>query len=370
MYGKEIEVTVDNAEAMLKVIRRMELQALEQKCWRFLLSIVDSSNCQHLHNIADFFDCAPLKLAAWRIIQESRPGYSAAPTELLQSMNALVGRGNGVWCGHGLIGPGETVDSSVARGDESDDEDGDGAVSIFTSATPNGGEEGLLASSSRRYNHFVRPDQLPRGTPAAEVVRAWAFRLQEVYNECCQDGLIVDPAYDTEAHQDINAHGRGRSGTGTLSEHSQDDEHNSRASQRRDDPPQIDRMLSKGSLRSESLASTHSSPGKRQPGLSQMQQSQSARLKAREAATSHVIYEGSEEGNESVQSRPRNDSGIDWREELSNFYISMNMHDKLENVDTILVAWAGKEKEMMEVLHDKYNVPIPQELSEKLERVA
>jgi hypothetical protein len=205
-----------NAEDMLKVIRRLEMRPLEQKCWKHLMSIIDPSNCQQLHNLADYFDCAPLKVASWRLIQESKPGYSSAPAELLEAMNTLApSRGGGsARYGHGLTGPGENPDPlSEDHGDEEEDNDSDeenaDIFSIFTSTTPGAsGKEGLLSSSLRKYNHYVRPDQLPRGTPAAEVVRAWAFRLQEVYNECCEAGADMT-AYqrerrDTHGGRDAN----------------------------------------------------------------------------------------------------------------------------------------------------------------------
>ena len=159
------------------------------------MSIVNTDNCEQLHSLADYFDCAPLKVTAWRLLQETRPGYSSAPAELLETMNALVAnrRGASAKYGHGLTGPGENPDPLGEDGGEGD-EDSDGGeegdiFSIFTSTSPGANaQEGLLSSSLRKYSHYVRPDQLPRGTPAAEVVRAWAFRLQEVYNECCEGG--------------------------------------------------------------------------------------------------------------------------------------------------------------------------------------
>lgn len=69
MYGLPIFVSLENVEAILKVVRRLEMQKLEQQCWRFLMSIIDSSNCDMLHDLADRYDCPPLKLAAFRVIQ-------------------------------------------------------------------------------------------------------------------------------------------------------------------------------------------------------------------------------------------------------------------------------------------------------------
>lgn len=37
------------------------------------------SNCERLHELADRYDCPPLKLACWRILQETIPSYATSP---------------------------------------------------------------------------------------------------------------------------------------------------------------------------------------------------------------------------------------------------------------------------------------------------
>jgi hypothetical protein len=59
---------------------------------------------------------------------------------------------------------------------------------------------------------------------------------------------------------------------------------------------------------------------------------------------------------------------IDWKEELRRFYISRGLTDKLDSLETILTAWEGKEKDMIEALYGKYNMKIPLELQEKLRK--
>jgi hypothetical protein len=63
-----------NADRLIKVIRRLELVQLETQCWRYLISIIDTSNCEQLHELADRYDCPPLKLSAWRLLQQTVPG--------------------------------------------------------------------------------------------------------------------------------------------------------------------------------------------------------------------------------------------------------------------------------------------------------
>ena len=47
------------------------MQKLEQQCWRYLMTVIDpDTNVEILHELADRYDCPPLKLAAWRILQE------------------------------------------------------------------------------------------------------------------------------------------------------------------------------------------------------------------------------------------------------------------------------------------------------------
>jgi hypothetical protein len=70
MYGLPLTFSIENAESIIKVVRRLEMPELEKQCWRFLMMAIDSNNCEILHEIADRYDCPPLKLTAWRILQE------------------------------------------------------------------------------------------------------------------------------------------------------------------------------------------------------------------------------------------------------------------------------------------------------------
>ena len=64
------------------------------------MSVVNTENCQFLHHLADLYDCPALKITAWRKVQEAKPGYAAAPSEVLRAM-ANPTRGY-----NGLMGPG------------------------------------------------------------------------------------------------------------------------------------------------------------------------------------------------------------------------------------------------------------------------
>ena len=90
---------------------------LEQHCWRHLMSIVDNTNCSILHDLADRlvtifsnpfqisyvfpydkrYDCPALKLTAWRVVQETTPGFGFMPSRILNNMmTTLVSPGSGV----------------------------------------------------------------------------------------------------------------------------------------------------------------------------------------------------------------------------------------------------------------------------------
>ena len=63
MYGVPIVLTIDTVDAIIKVIRRLEIRQLEQQCWRYLMTALSDANCEQLHEIADRYDCPPLKVS-------------------------------------------------------------------------------------------------------------------------------------------------------------------------------------------------------------------------------------------------------------------------------------------------------------------
>lgn len=188
---------MQNADALIKVVRRLELQLLEQQCWRYLISIIDSSNCEVLHELADRYDCPPLKLSAWRILQQTVPGYSSAPELAAEpSMNSYV------IIGSGFTNPGEMP---VPKDSEptwwpSDDEDGDNIPSIFyvpdSEVESDNEEDGIVGKtdaiyeSSKQVQRYTHPDQLSANASAVDVVRSWASRLQHVYDQCIPEAMF------------------------------------------------------------------------------------------------------------------------------------------------------------------------------------
>lgn len=351
---------------MLKIVRRLELRAVEQKCWRFLLSIVNQENCVQLHQIADFFECAPLKISAWRIIQESKPGYGSAPDHMISSMRVNANSAN-MHRSHGLTGPGEMdalSNQDHGHDDDSDDED-DAEFSIFTATTPTGlqsdmPDEGLLGSINKRYDHYIHPDKLPKGTPAAQVVKAWSFRLQEVFAECCDQ----DSSMNIVEHAEMSAAASVRSDTENVMEE--------------EDVQRQISAFSDGSFAEKAMSTQSNNTPILSPPRKSVVGSQRAPRAGRKSAavkfssvkeTSEVSVDGRAHEEELHQENGgdySNMSPLDWRVELTNFYIANNLEEKIQSIDAILEAWHGRELDMMEVLHDKYNVHFDEDLRNRL----
>jgi hypothetical protein len=396
------------------------------------------------------------------VIQENKPGYSTAPAEILQALSSApkigLGSANGPkgatrrFIGHGLIGPGErlydanyqdptgAVSSSSARlpggagasglQEDSDDDDEE-TVSIFNTTISGDAlaEEGLLSSGQKRFDYYVRPDQLPKGTPAKEVVRSWAFRLQQVYQECCeQQGISPDRTHPhapprphpspPSAHHvppsPMSQQGRGPTGGGagggfsTPQSQSRGPTHPNTATthppqQRRSQVPGVNRMPSfdrisdisdpppsqppqqspqRPSVRP-SITTSQSVPslgiagrgpnaglppgrgGGLYPETIEEKETDSVSTEEKEMRTSRQPFQST---NTRSVGGGAGGFTIDWKEELKKFYISRGLMDKLDSLGTILTAWEGKEKDMIEALYGKYNMKIPVELQEKLRR--
>jgi hypothetical protein len=162
----------------LKVIRRLELGKLEDHCWQYMMTVIDKTNVIILHEFADRYDCPALKLMAWRMIQEENSAYAALPSHLLGSTSSLVSPGRS-----GMTGPAE----SFVRAFKGEDEEEEFLPSILQPELNFYGNEGEI----------LQPEELPVGAKASDIVRAWANRLQDIWNQCNPD-YIND---DDQAHQ-------------------------------------------------------------------------------------------------------------------------------------------------------------------------
>ena len=75
------QVKLSEASNLIDVVRTLEMEELEQRCWDQLIEIVDQRNCKELHMLADEKGCDALK-------------------EVVLTMGRT--RGRGCVCGRGL----------------------------------------------------------------------------------------------------------------------------------------------------------------------------------------------------------------------------------------------------------------------------
>jgi hypothetical protein len=178
------------------------------------MTVISSENSQTLHELADRYDCPPLKLAAWRLLQESVPGYSSsAAGKLLKGIsnskkpktNGLVGPGEPQIVKISDLQPKKRISNNNDNPDENDDgynDDGnqgygasdddeydeDGrriAPSLFFTEEEGDvdvyDEDNYDADGDGGTNQKTPPlrlDQLGPTATAEDVVKAWALRLK------------------------------------------------------------------------------------------------------------------------------------------------------------------------------------------------
>ena len=202
-----------------------------------------------------------------------------------------------------------------------DDDDSDDEVpSLFTTE---GGD-------NRRH---VAPDQLPPNAPAAEVVRAWRYRLEEVYSMCRVYEEEKSEIASVQSSQQLPF--ATRSPTASIPMR-----HISEVS--------LASRAGRGSTQ-QPLSPSRSTLSAPPPVILEHQPSNiSARASNNEEEESH---------------------GINWREELITFYTEQGLPEKIDSIDNILNTWRGREKHMLEVLYAKYEVPFPQALIDKLDEL-
>ena len=72
---------------------------------------------------------------------------------------------------------------------------------------------------------------------------------------------------------------------------------------------------------------------------------------------------GSKKGGKGKYSHIRE---IDWRLELKQFYLGINMPEKLPGIGEILITWKGKEEQMLSHLITKYKRRISPPIADHL----
>jgi hypothetical protein len=319
MYGTPLPVTIETAEDLLKVVHRLQLQALEESIWIFLMKIVDPNNCKQLHELADRYDCPPLKLSAWRVLQESIPGYASLPAGIMAASAAA-----GVLKGTGLTGPGDpeflsNIAPEPGMSGVHDARDHlDELPSIFTHFTPpppseaeggtehhdddnDDGDDDERAPRAEHKETYTNPKELPPTASATELVKAWSARLQQVYQKC-----------------------------------------NAPEGEEYPDPTTMEAERGKKIM--------FTAAGLRGPMGSPKEKGKSPAL-------------GAKKGGKGKYSHIRE---IDWRLELKQFYLGINMPEKLPGIGEILITWKGKEEQMLSHLITKYKRRIPPPVADHL----
>ena len=319
MYGHPITVTVDSADVLLKVIRRLELHGLEQSMWIFLMKAIDANNCNQLHELSDRYDCAPLKLAAWRYIQQAISGPSKHHDEALRGGHK----------GTGLTGPGEAgfyrnVTMQEKMDEERNQEDlikaHSGIIMSHStrerSANPNaeqGDDEDKEAEDDDEDDDLDLNEPIDTHLSSADFVFAWSKRLDAVYRDC-----TVDP-------NDIQQN----DGAVAQAQHS----------------------IMLGSRARQAPA--HSAEPTQQMGGS-----------PRDRSRTPPRSPGREAMGKPAHMTP---GDIDWHSELKGFYLGIHKPEKLPFLDELVTANAGKEEQMLSHLMMKYKRIIPESLANHLD---
>ena len=184
MYGLPFYVSLDTIDTLMKVVRRLELHGLEKSCWILLMRLLEKDTAQQLHELADRYDCPPLKLAAWRMLQDN--SWAPCPSNKRRSIEFPER--------NGLTGPGEKEFlHNITAQDVKDNE----MIVNDTSELPE--DQDILNEDSNEVEEEGKaldmplPEQLDKHATADEIVKAWALRLNDVYNDCGTEDM---PGYD------------------------------------------------------------------------------------------------------------------------------------------------------------------------------
>jgi hypothetical protein len=192
-----IKYPQQNAESIIKVARRLELQKLEQQCWRYLVTALNAkTNAEYLHDLADRFDCPPLKLAAWKVLKEIIPDTSVFPGgrkgrkkgDVDDNLQILEAKKN--FSTTGLTGPADPIfrkarqtsyGSKFGKGgdDEHDGRDNRTMPSVFDEPSfdhENDEDEDEDDEDNNRTKR--RLEDLDDKAPAMDVINAWSIRLK------------------------------------------------------------------------------------------------------------------------------------------------------------------------------------------------
>lgn len=321
MYGLPFYVSMDTIETLMKVVRRLELHGLEKSCWILLMKLLDKDNAAKLHELADRYDCPPVKLAAWRMLQE----------QLLGPMSKHIDtEASDFQKGTGLTGPGEREFlHNVTAQDVKDKE----MMANDTTEMPQDqdplDEDNDEAEEEGKALDMPLPELLDKDASAEELVKAWALRLNDVYNDCATDDMPgFNFAPDSFSPSTAGSHDAAGEGPVGLTRSGRN----------------IKQVV-----------------GKIRNGRGITGREVTSPRGGKETLTKNALK------NQVRGKKKLGVSDIDWKAELKGFYLGINMPEKLPYLDDILEYNKGKEEQMISYLIVKYKRVIPDNLATHLD---
>jgi len=188
-------------------------------------------------------------------------------------------------------------------------------------------DDSSRAKNAVKVVPFTRPQDLPPNASAAEVIKAWAAQLKEVYDKCA--------APHGSDYLDVEGYPLNQQVSGNV------------------------RLIRKTVPRK--LLSSSSG------------RSKSNQLNVGESGDVADINMKNKTLTFNTQSKQQLGVGrkVDWKTELKRFYMAINKPNKVDNdsFDQILRLWAGKEDMMIASLVDKYRGMIPPHLMLHLDQL-
>lgn len=150
-----------------------------------------NTNAEFLHDLADRYDCPPLKLAAWKILKERVPDIGGFPNQ--RRKKGKFEESKKVFSANGLTGPADpafrnarvSYGSRFTRQAEQEYQNQLNMPSVFNDAEDEeedededeededeGEEESKVNTKGKRL------EELDSSATATEVINAWAIRLK------------------------------------------------------------------------------------------------------------------------------------------------------------------------------------------------
>lgn len=328
---------------------------------------LDTTNCAVLHELADKYDCPPLKLAAWKMLQTQVPDMDSFPSRG-HLQRTLLPDGQRRIKGTGLTGPGDPhfatmgvkrsqvkfLDQEPSEHEDEGEEPNPDRPSVFDDFEDEDEDDAATTAL----------EDLDPAAPATEVIMAWARRLKAVYATCVPIEALDDVDMsrlrldETAPNVKMKTIPRDRDRDRTdASAASLSPVNNRHALVRK---PSAQQVLGVTSV-SSSAAAAPTTPKSPAPPRSPVPNAPAPMRPNVNPTPSPAMASAPKQ-----YSSARN---INWPEELERFYIAMNMPEKVGGIKTILNTWAGKEDIMLSSLIEKYESTMPKSLLTRLEQL-